>query len=146
MKLISACLVGVQCRFDGGAKDDPYWRRLVERGEAIPICPEQLGGLPTPRTPSEIESGEGKDVLAGRARVVDRDGIDRTGAFLRGAAEALRIARLSGADEAILKDRSPSCGCRKIHRKDEVVPGMGVTAALFESEGIAVCSDEEFHR
>ena len=146
MKLISACLVGVECRYDGGTKDDPRWRRLVETGEAIPVCPEQLGGLPTPRRPSEIESGDGKDVLAGRVRVVDSDGIDRTDAFLKGAGEALRIARISGADEAILKERSPSCGCREIHRNGEVVPGMGVTAALFESEGIAVHSDEEFHR
>ncbi len=106
--LVSACLAGVRCRYDGGACPDPAVVDLVRRGRALPVCPEQLGGLPTPRRPAEIRGGAGADVLEGRARVVTASGADVTDAFLRGAEETLRLARLSGAEGAILKARSPS--------------------------------------
>lgn len=143
MKIISACLAGVKCRYDGNDRGSDVFRRMVARGEAIPVCPEQLGGLPTPRSPAQIRGGSGEDVLAGKARLVDHDGVDRTDQFTRGAREALRIALLAGADEAIFKERSPSCGCRFLVRDGEPVSGKGVTTALLESWGIRVVSDEE---
>ena len=143
MKLISACLAGVPCRFDGGTKEKEGAKRLVAEGRALPVCPEQLGGLATPRSPAEIEEGDGTGVVAGAARVIDATGEDRTEAFLRGARETLRLARLVGADGAILKERSPSCGRHALHRSGAVVAGSGVTAALLEAEGIPVVSDEE---
>ena len=143
MKIISACLAGVRCRYDGLSKGRGAFERLVAEGKAIPVCPEQLGGLSTPRVPMEIHGGDGGDVLRGKARVVDEEGVDRTAEMVRGAEEALRIARLAGADEAILKERSPSCGVRAIVRNGETVAGAGVAAAIFARAGIPVRSDEE---
>ncbi|MFH1142983.1 MAG: DUF523 domain-containing protein [Candidatus Eisenbacteria bacterium] len=138
MKAISACLLGVACRYDGRilAAETCYQDRAGER--LIPVCPEQLGGLPTPRSPAEIVGGSGKDVLDGSARLLTVDGADVTDAFLRGAQETLRICHRLGVREAILKSRSPSCGVGRIQRCGEVVPGDGVTAALLRREGIEV--------
>lgn len=143
--VVSACLAGKQCRYDGGTFDYPSIRALVEQGLAIPVCPEELGGLPTPRIPSEIVDGDGMDVLDGKARVLGKEGGDVTEAFLKGAREALRIAREAGATEAILKAKSPSCGLYQIHDghfQGGLVEGMGVTAALFEREGIPVRDED----
>jgi uncharacterized protein YbbK (DUF523 family) len=93
----------------------------------IPICPEQLGGLPTPRAPCQIEGGTGADVLAGKARVVDESGADKTAKFVRGATEAARIATTLGATCAFLKSRSPSCDAT-----------FGVTAAALREAGLAI--------
>lgn len=95
----------------------------------IPVCPEQLGGLPTPRKPAEIEGGDGGDVLDGRARVVDVDGRDVTRFFIHGARQCLRIVQEQGISRALLKARSPSCGLK---------PRIGVTAALLCRHGIEV--------
>ncbi|MFH1679501.1 MAG: DUF523 domain-containing protein [Candidatus Eisenbacteria bacterium] len=143
MKIISACLVGVECRFDGGTRASATWKRLAAQGGFVPVCPEQLGGLPTPRSPAEIESGGGEEVLDGKTRVVDVLGVDRTAEHVHGAREVLRIARLVGATEAILKERSPSCGCKTLRRGGRTIEGKGVTAALLEREGIRLVSDEE---
>src|SRR5512136_2016262 len=99
MIIVSACLAGVACRYDGGAKPCAAVICLVAEGQAIPVCPEQLGGLPTPRLPAE-QVGD---------RVIRKDGMDVTAEFERGAQEALKVARLVGAKTAILKARSPSC-------------------------------------
>lgn len=141
MKLVSACLAGVHCRYDCAAKPDPRVIALVERGEALPICPEQLGGLPTPREPATIVS---EDPL----RVETRSGRDVTAEFQRGAEEALRLARLVGAEEAVLKERSPSCGVRFVYRRtpdgrEEVVPGAGMTTRLLRAAGLRVRSEEQ---
>lgn len=147
MILISACLIGCHCRYDGGANRIDELQAMVGRGEAIPVCPEQMGGLSTPRPPAQIVGGEGKDVLEGRARVLTDGGADVTEAFLKGAKEALRMARLVGATRAILKERSPSCGSSLIYDGTFTggkKAGRGVTAALFETEGIRVCSEETF--
>jgi uncharacterized protein YbbK (DUF523 family) len=93
----------------------------------IPICPEELGGLPTPRAPCEITRGTGADVLSGLARVIDAEGRDRTESFLRGAEEAARIARSSGAVRAVLKSKSPSCDAER-----------GVTAAMLARAGVEI--------
>ena len=99
--LVSACLLGVRCRYDGESKACPAALDLAKEHELIPICPKQLGGLPTPRTPAEIQ-GE---------RVVTRDGRDVTKEYQKGAEEAARLYQLLRCDCAILKARSPSCGC-----------------------------------
>ena len=100
----------------------------------VPVCPEQLGGLSTPRPPATISGGDGRDVLSGRALLRNDRGEDVTEAFLRGAREALSIARACGVKMALLKDQSPSCGCLTRYC-DRPGGGMGVTAALLEAEG-----------
>ncbi len=140
--LVSACLVGVRCRFDGGSKRDPAILRALKGKVFIPVCPEQLGGLPTPRPLATIEDGDGLLVLEGKVRVINERGEDVTENFLRGAQQTLNIARLTGAEAAILKERSPSCGVEKIVRGGEVAKGPGVTAALLLGEGLQVISEE----
>jgi len=140
--LVSACLVGVRCRFDRGEKRDPAVLRALKGKVFIPICPEQLGGLPTPRPQAAIEEGDGLLILEGKGRVVNEQGEDVTENFLRGAQQTLNIARLTRAEAAILKERSPSCGVEKIVRDGEVAKGTGVTAALLMREGLQVISEE----
>lgn len=140
MKIVSACLAGFHCRYDCAARPDDRIVALVRSGGAIPICPEQLGGLPTPREPATIVS---RDPL----RVETRSGQDVTEQFVRGAEEAVAIARRFGADAAILKERSPSCGVRQVYRRTEdgrevVVPGEGLTAQRLREAGLRVESDE----
>ena len=133
MIIVSACLAGYRCRYDGKTVPNEEIVALVKRGEAIPVCPEMLGGLPCPRTPSER--------TADGARVLMRDGKDVTEAFERGAVETLRLARLYGCDRAILRARSPSCGCGKIYDgsfSGTLRDGSGVTAELLLQNGVAV--------
>ncbi|MBO4385130.1 MAG: DUF523 domain-containing protein [Clostridia bacterium] len=140
MIIVSKCLTGCPCRYDGKSKPDPGIAALVERGEAAAVCPEELGGLAVPRVPAEL-TGTGGDVLDGKARAVTRDGRDVTGAFIAGAYAALSIAKREGADRAILKSKSPSCGCGEVYDGSftgSLTPGDGVTAALFKRNGIAV--------
>ena len=134
--LISACLLGCACRYDGGSKPCPAALRLAAEHELIPVCPEQLGGLPTPRPPAEIR-GE---------RVVNREGEDVTAQYRRGAEETLRLARLLNAQGAVLKARSPSCGHGEVYDgtfSGTLRPGNGVTAQLLREEGIAVFTEDE---
>jgi len=138
--LVSACLCGIPCRYDRKSALDPKAERLVRTGRAIPVCPEVLGGLPIPRTAMDIAWGEGKDVLTGDAPVISRSGEDVTPFLLQGAFASLKIAQRFGVKKAILKQRSPSCGCGQIKRKGRRVRGDGVTAALFKREGIRVVS------
>ena len=136
MIIVSACLAGVHCRYDGGEKTCDPVIRLVAQGEAIPLCPEQLGGLTTPRLPCE----------AVQDRVISKDGTDVTEAFQHGAHEALKIARLVGAKTAILKSRSPSCGSGLVYDgtfTGKLVPGDGFFAALCKANGIAVKTEED---
>jgi uncharacterized protein YbbK (DUF523 family) len=145
LKLVSACLMGVHCRFDGRHNRIPEVQQLVMEGKAVPVCPEQMGGLTTPRLPAEIVGGDGDDVLDGTAKVINSQGEDVTEAFIHGAREALRVAKAVGATEAILKERSPSCGSCMIY--DGTFQGMkqvgqGVTAALLRRNGIEVESEE----
>lgn len=140
MYAISACLLGVACRYDGSALPPSAQAPLLPGESPLPLCPEQLGGLPTPRPAAKILEGTGADVLAGRARVVDAEGRDVTEAFLRGAGEALRICRHCGVRRAVLKSRSPSCGAGWIHGPEGLIAGDGVTAALLRANGIEVSS------
>lgn len=147
MKVISACLVGCQCRYDGDSNAVDVFVKMVENGEAVFVCPEQLGGLSTPRPPAQIVGGTGADVLDGKAKVITDQGVDVTAAFVRGAQEALRMAQLVGAQEAILKERSPSCAATQIFDGTFTKgkrPGQGVTAALLTRHGINVSSEETY--
>lgn len=141
--IVSACLTGVRCRYDGGHRLDDKVVAISEKEKLVPLCPEQLGGFPIPRPPAEIVGGDGDDVLDGRARVVDEEGKDITGEFLKGAREFLRITKLVGAKKVIVKEKSPSCGVHKIYRNGALVSGKGVLTALLLREGIKVISNEE---
>lgn len=136
MKLCSACLLGIKCRYDGKSALNKKIVKLLEREILIPICPEQLGGLPTPREPAEKRGN----------KVFTRSGKDVTKEFEKGAEQVLKIAKLLGIKEAILKQGSPSCGCGKIYdgsfSKKEIA-GDGVTAALLKKNSIKIITDEE---
>lgn len=134
--MISACLAGIRCRYDGQHARNHHLPGLVETYTIIPFCPEQLGGLPTPRPPAGISGGDGRKVLSRTARLINAEGRDVTEAFRRGAQEALRLAHLLGITLAIMKDKSPSCGLRTPYCDNPAGFGIGVTAALFESNGI----------
>ncbi|HHT9119442.1 MAG TPA: DUF523 domain-containing protein [Candidatus Hypogeohydataceae bacterium YC41] len=138
MILISGCLVGLECRYDGTSeRNDPLLEALKDRS-LVPVCPEQFGGLPTPRARAEIVGGDGHDVLAQRARVMDETGRDVTLPFIKGAKEALKLSQLLGIKEAYLKRKSPSCGLGAIWRKGQLVQGDGVCTALLSKNGIKV--------
>ena len=134
--LVSQCLLGAPCRYDGRcAGRDDVCREAAARGW-IPVCPEILGGLPTPRVPAERQGG----------RVTARDGADVTDQYRRGAEGALRLAKLYGAKYALLKERSPSCGAGAIYDgtfSGRLVPGDGVAAALLRANGVAVFGESE---
>jgi len=136
--LVSACLLGLPTRYDGGHCRSPEVVTLAARHHLVPICPEQLGGLSTPRPPSEIEHGDGCDVLDGRARVLSTEGTNVTDSFIRGAWAAAQIAETCGATRAILKEGSPSCGVSRIMRAEQDVEGEGITAALLRRKGLKV--------
>jgi len=141
MVIVSACLAGVRCRYDGESRAYAPVVELVRSGRAIPVCPEQLGGLPTPRPRAEIVGGDGVDVLKGQARVLAEDGRDVTAFFVRGARETARLAALSGSEVAVLKDGSPSCGCVWISDggfSGGRVRGVGVAAAALADAGVEV--------
>lgn len=135
--LISACLCGQACRYDGQARPATALARLVEQGLALSICPEVDGGLPIPRTPCERQAG----------RVIDQNGQDRTQAYQAGAEHALALAQKYHITTAILKERSPSCGSSQIYDgtfSHTRIPGMGVTAELLRQNGITVYSEENY--
>lgn len=137
--LISACLLGTNCKYNGGNNALPPLKlaALETQYRLVPVCPERDGGLPTPRLPSE-RLGE---------RVLNRAGEDVTEAFRRGAALALETARREGCRTALLKERSPSCGSGKIYDgsfRSRVIVGDGITAELLKENGIAVFGESEF--
>ena len=136
--LVSACLLGIHCRYDASTNPATQLEPMAAAERLVPVCPEQLGGLSTPRPPAHFEGGDGDDVLDGRARVVTDAGVDVTQQYLRGANEALRLAQQFGVRRAILKERSPSCGCSRVTRDGSLQAGSGVTAALLRRSGIAV--------
>ncbi len=134
--LVSACLLGVPCRYDGNAQPSERMLALAASRSVIPVCPEQLGGMPTPRPPAERKQD----------RVVTQSGEDVTEAFTRGAIEALRLARLFGCRAAVLKSDSPSCGCGRVYDGSftgTLVPGDGVTAALLKKNGVSVVTEAD---
>ena len=136
--LISACLLGACCRYDGASKAHPLAALLAERHTLVPVCPEQLGGLPTPRPPAERRGG----------RVVTQSG-DVTEQYLRGAEETLKLCKLLGCEAAVLKERSPSCGRGQVYDgtfSGTLTAGDGVTAELLAAHGILVSGDFQIEK
>lgn len=146
MIIVSACLCGINTKYNGKNNLDERILKLLREGKAIPICPEQLGGQSTPRAAHEISKATGADVLDGKARVVGPEGDDATEEFIKGAYETLKITKECGAKVAILKARSPSCGYGKIYDgsfSGNKIDGNGVTAELLERNGIKVYTEED---
>lgn len=144
---ISACLAGVFCRYDGRSNEISELRQLVAEHQAIVVCPEVLGGLPTPRTPAEIIGGDGFAVWEGRAKVVDQKGRDVTEAFKNGARQALEKLQAANVTTLILKEKSPSCGSRLVYDgtfSGVKVTGVGVATAYFLNHGLRVYSEENW--
>jgi uncharacterized protein YbbK (DUF523 family) len=138
--LVSACLLGRECRYDGRHnRDNALERELAARGlRAVAFCPEEHGGLGTPRPAAWIEAGGAGAVLDGSARVVTDAGVDVTEGFLRGARGALETCAVHAIRRAFLKERSPSCGVHNTHADGRLVAGPGVTAELLRRHGVAV--------
>jgi uncharacterized protein YbbK (DUF523 family) len=138
--LVSACLLGRECRYDGSTnRDRELEKELATRGmRAVPFCPEEHGGLGTPRLPAWIEARSAADVLDGKDRVLTDSGVDVTAQFVKGAEGALEACRLHGIRTAFLKERSPSCGVCKTHVAHGLAEGPGVTAELLARNGIEV--------
>lgn len=137
--LVSACLLGTPCRYDGRSKADARVQAMAEKYELIPVCPEQLGGLPTPRVPSE-RRGE---------RVVMRSGRDVTAEYRRGAEAALALCLKNGCKAAVLKERSPSCGCGEVYDgtfSRRLIAGDGVTAEALKERGITVYGESDVEK
>jgi uncharacterized protein YbbK (DUF523 family) len=139
--LLSRCLTGELCRWDGQMLSDDI-SDLLRDCEIFAICPEMDGGLSCPRPRAEIERHDGNAVLEGVARVRDEKGCDVTGNFLNGAQNALNMALKYGIRKAILKDKSPSCGVKSIYIGGVLCPGIGVTSALLKRHGVEVISSE----
>ncbi len=142
--MVSACLLGIRCRYNGASKRHPGVLAFLAGKSFVPVCPESLTGLPFPRPGAEIRNGDGIQVILGKARVYLEDGSDVTRAFRRGADEAMKIVRLVKPAVAILKDRSPSCGVMQIYNDGKLITGMGIFAVLLEREGIKLASEKEF--
>ena len=137
--LVSACLLGVRCKYSGGDNLCPQVATLRERFQLIPVCPEQLGGLSTPRPPAERQGDQ----------VVTKEGRDVTAEYRKGAEEALKLARLFDCQAAVLKVRSPSCGCGEIYDgtfSGTRVPGDGVTAALLRENGLKLWTEDDLDK
>lgn len=136
MKLCSACLLGIECRYDGKSSFNEKVIEMAKNEVLIPVCPEQLGGLPTPREPVELRDG----------KAITKSGKDVTDYLERGARQVLKLAKLFGIKEAIMKQGSPSCGCGRIYDgsfSGRLIEGGGVTTALLKKNGVKVISDEE---
>lgn len=136
--LISACLLGVACRYDGRSKplDRAVLRTLMDRWQLVPVCPEQLGGLASPRDPSERRGDA----------VVSRSGTDVTAQYQRGAQQACYLADLFGCKTALLKERSPSCGSGQVYDGSftgTLTAGDGVAAAALKAQGIRVLGESQ---
>ena len=146
--LISACLLGVACNHEGRGSPRAVVDELAEHYRLVPVCPEVLGGLPTPRAAAELRGGDGADVVVGAAdaRVVNIEGEDVTAAYRRGAEAAVAVAKAVGAQRAVLKARSPSCGSSAVYDgtfSRRLIPGRGVTAAALAAAGLEVGSEED---
>ena len=139
MYLVSSCLAGINCRYNGGNSEHRTIVKLVNQGKAIPVCPEQLAGLSTPRTSCEIVVCEN-----GGIKVISEDGQDFTKQFSEGAEKALAIAKSIGIKKAILKSKSPSCGCGLIYDgtfSGKLIEGNGLTAELLIKNDIEVYTE-----
>ncbi|AMM41452.1 protein containing DUF523 [Candidatus Desulfofervidus auxilii] len=138
MILVSACLIGLKCRYDGTNAFCNELMDFLKDKNYLPVCPEQLGGLPTPRAPAVIVGGDGFDVQKLKARVINEAQEDVTFNFLQGAKKTLELADLFGVERCYLKERSPSCGVNWVYKKEGLSRGCGVTTALLLKNGYAI--------
>jgi len=139
MFLVSACLVGLNTRYNGRGYRKKHLQTLIAKSKALPVCPEQLGGLPTPREQVELVGGDGEGLLKGTAKAIGKEsGKDYSQNLLRGANEVLKIAKILKVKRAFLKDGSPSCGSSYIKVDNKRVKGKGVTTAALLRAGIKV--------
>lgn len=141
MILVSGCLAGHNCRYDGSSTPDPEICEMVKKYRAISVCPEEYGDLPVPRFPSEIIGGDGHDVLDGCAWVIDSRGNDVTSNYVEGAIKVLKLALSMDVKKVILKKFSPACGCNLIYDgtfRNRLKHGSGVTTAILERNNILV--------
>jgi uncharacterized protein YbbK (DUF523 family) len=146
MILVSSCLAGKECRYNGTHSLVDKIQKLVEQKRAIMVCPELLGGFSTPREPAEIVGGNGEDVLNGHAKVMGKSGANVTDLYITGAYKTLELARQLQATSIVLKENSPSCGSSSIYNgefSNQKIQGDGVTTALLRKEGFNVISEEE---
>lgn len=143
--LVSACLLGLPTRYDGKAKRSQDVLDYLQREKLtpIPVCPEQLAGMTTPRDKTFFQSGDGRAVLAGNGEAVSENGRSMNDIFCRGAKMTLEIARLSGCRRALLKEGSPSCGVHRVYLGEDKVAGVGVTSALLMNSDLDVMSEED---
>jgi len=150
MKIVSACLAGENCRWNGGNRLNKKIKKLVEKGEAVTACPEILGGLTIPREPTGIHRGLGDDVWDGKAWVrTTKKGEDQSEHYKKGALKFLDIAKSRNIDTAVLANKSPSCGCGKTWQLDDkfenhLVDGNGILASLLIRNGIKVYTEDDF--
>lgn len=140
---LSACLAGIPCRYDGASRGLPDLTDKLRGLVPIPICPEVLAGLGTPRSPMGFVGGDGEAALLGQAVLADAEGRDCTPALRLAVAQGLRLARAAGCRMALLKARSPSCGVGLTHDRLGVIPGHGIFAAALVKAGLVVVSDED---
>ncbi len=142
--LVSACLLGLATRYDGKSKLNNQVMEYLRQNDLtpIPVCPEQLAGLPTPRPKSFFCRGTGNEVLDGGGALVS-SGVEVNAFFIKGAQETLKIAGLTGCREALLKERSPSCGVHQVYRNSQIVRGAGVTTALLLRHELKIISEED---
>ncbi|WP_296645458.1 DUF523 domain-containing protein [Romboutsia sp. 13368] len=146
MILVSACLLGINCKYNGDNNKNDKVEEYLKDKQFIVVCPEQLGGMSTPREPSEIIKFDGNAVIEGKTSVINNKRLDVTKKFKQGAQEALKIANLYDCKKAILKEGSPSCGSNCIYDgtfTGKKIPGVGVTAALLRKNGIEVISEKD---
>lgn len=143
--LVSACLLGLLTRYDGQTKRNQKVLDYLKANDClpIPVCPEQIAGMPTPRPATQFVRGDGHDVIAERGDVQNSCGEHMNRVFLRGARESLKTAMLCGCRRALLKERSPSCGVHEIYRNGKIVKGVGVTTALLQQAGLDIISEED---
>ena len=145
MYLISACLCGVNCKYNGANNYNEKCNELFISGKAVLICPEQLGGLTTPRVPSELQ-GNAKDVIEGKGKVITKEGLDVTMEFIKGAKEVVEIAKKLPISAAILKEGSPSCGVNFVYDgsfNEKKVKGRGITTEMLNEIGIKTLSEKD---
>ena len=141
--LVSACLLGLKTRYDGEIRANGAVIAFLKDGQwlPVPVCPEQLGGMATPRPEAEFKTGDGEALLNGEGVLMNRLGEDVTPHFIQGAEQTAAIARLCGCTVALLKERSPSCGVHNVYCNNELTTGLGVTAALLQLNELNIFSE-----
>ena len=144
--VVSACLVGKRCRYNGEHRAHSGVLRFLKNRDYVAVCPEKLAGWGVPRPPVEFSGGGARQAVTGEAKIIDDRGRNRTTSLVRGARRALVRAVSSKATMAILKEKSPSCGVKKVYRDGRLVRGGGVFTYWLRARGIAIRSEDDFSR